>query len=482
MRPPPGDEWEEVATVAAERPVSRAPRPKQWEEVATVNIQATRKGKFDKPRVPRDPMQALLAAHVYGEAEIDTRLLISAPGVRSRRFRGIFWGAVVFILAGLSLAVADHIAAGRRAEEVRRQLVVLDELLLDGSLGPAADLRALLHDVQGKQERAVLETEPAKKALQAADALLYRLWDADQERGRALAADSELPPWIQLLLQPRRARSPTLRRLALPPVDASSEAELWQYYLRASAASAVHQNAEDAFEEALDVAPTNLPVLAELVELHVREGRAAKATEVADEIRDIAPESPWVEVVWSRVDDKAGPPIPAPDASLPAVLRAQVWAYRAMERNRSGASAEAVEAAREAANAVGGQAPFIVDLADVLLAANEPALARILVDQPGWPKDPVADGLKGRLLTLESMDAPALKLLTQSFESTQDPDVGQALVKLLSAPGAPKDELPRIRATLRAMGQAEATSPDEETRRRKRKARKKRKRRARRRR
>ena len=413
--------------------------PESWEGAETAPM--------SRHRVPRDPMKALLAAHVYGEVDVDTRMVQPEPHASHPRKRRFVFALVLVLLGLASWEVGRRIVAKQRVDEVRHQVVVLEEFLRDGSFEAVDELHRMLTYAEAKDEptRKVLGSRTAQTTMQAADALLYRLWDADPARCRRIEARGPVPLWIQMMLSSNRERVFELERLESTPGPMP-----WNAWLRATAWSAVGDvgRADEAFDAALDFAPSNLPLLAEVADHRTRHGKMGSVDSLADQVRDIAPESPWVELLRARAARAAGEEVLRPSASMPAVLRAWIWLERAMERSGAGAEADAYQAVGESLASVGAWSPFIIDMADVLLASGERRLARMWVDGARWPDGVVADGIRGRLLWKEGDHALAMTLLRKSFEARPDPDVGLALLSVLSAPGAPKDDIPRIRSAL----------------------------------
>ena len=280
-------------------------------------------------------MRALLGVHVYGEAQIDTRRVSPVLGSRRSRKHRVMVAGLVGVVAVLAAYAAYDVVAGRRAVEVEQQVAVLHDLLEQGSFEAAAELHMLLRTTTGPREQEVLRNPASIPTLEMADALLYRLWDADSDRRRRLDARVRLPAWIDALLLPRRARSSVLAYSHRESSGGIEGPEPWVSFLRGTAFAAVKDRirADGAFSAALDIAPSNLPVLAELACDYADPDRSAIAR-LAEQVRDIAPESPWVAVVRSRAtllatEDEVVPPM----ENTPAVLRAWIWLDRAIERS-----------------------------------------------------------------------------------------------------------------------------------------------------
>jgi tetratricopeptide (TPR) repeat protein len=146
--------------------------------------------------------------------------------------------------------------------------------------------------------------------------------------------------------------------------------------------------------------------------------------------------------------EPAPDPVAAPallvDASgtalaLPPVARAEIelaTALAALDRADVGRGNQALQRALEA---VHWEAPFVLDVFDRLLRAGQVPSARLLVDDPAWPRDRAAGrAAAARLLLAEGKVEVALPLLVDAWSKDgRDPALGTAYAAALrERPGA----------------------------------------------
>jgi tetratricopeptide (TPR) repeat protein len=342
------------------------------------------------------------------------QLPVASPPARRRRRRT--WLAIALVAAlatvfGINAVIRPGLA--RRSLDERAHFAQeLRRFLRDGDLERVSRYITLVRG--GQQAR------PAAAHLDLvlrAEAAAYRYRDADPERLRriepelATAFDPNASPdrliaaLTVLSREERAARLPELERLR-GKMDRDSE----PFYLLATA---LEQRgdvsaARRAWEASARLGPAWLAHRFEQAEFERRQGDAAAAANIARRMLEVDPQSAWSRLAIDAFGSKPDAQVPASEAGRGAQSPAPVEVFyerllEGVDAAHKGELRQAQRSLQEAVDAVHGQAPFVLDAFDWLVAAHSQALARELTASPAWPLDsPIARGKAKRLA-----DAPS---------------------------------------------------------------------------
>lgn len=351
----------------------------------------------------------LFGESLFGPWPELTQLSVTAPPPRRRR-RWVWLVVSLVVLLATALGISAIIRPGlaRRTSDERAHLAQdLRIFLRDGDLERVSRFIALV-----RQQRDSGQDNAHRELLVRADAAAYRYLDADPERLRRIqpglaaafepnaAPDLVVAGFTVLSREERKAHIPRLERLR---DQLSRESEV--YYLLATA---LEQRgditaARQAWEESARLGPAWLAHRFEQAEFERRQGNQRAAVKIVRRMVGVDPQSAWSRLA-TRAFGVSPDETPSQDEaghgpqSAPPV---EVFYARLLQSVAAAEKDELGQARRyltEAAEAVHGQAPFLLDAFDWLVTAGSEALARELTALPAWPSRSETARTKARRL------------------------------------------------------------------------------------
>lgn len=268
-------------------------KPESWEVAKTTLVAAP-----VKPSV-ESQMNALLGGRLFRERTRMVRL----PEVRAiapRRQRRTVLLSLFVASFALGLAGAGAIAHG--ANQSRRCAALVRELegfLRTGALREADETLDRVRVLAGAAGR----SRALAPLMARAEATLFHFVDASEERRQAVEAlldaggegtfDGVVARALLTPPEDLGELQPVLEAIANEKRDPEAA-----FLVALSLAARGREEAADrAFEQAIDLEPSHLPHLAHHARWLARTGRTVESGEVLDQMRNIDPESPWIEWV-----------------------------------------------------------------------------------------------------------------------------------------------------------------------------------------
>jgi tetratricopeptide (TPR) repeat protein len=341
------------------------------------------------------------------------QLPVRAPPPRRGRRRTWLVIALVAALAtvfGINAVIRPGLA--RRSLDERAHFAQdLRRFLKDGDLERVSRYIPL---VRGGQE-----ARPAAAHLDLvvrAEAAAYRYRDADPERLRRIepelatafdpnASPDRLIAFLTVLSREERAaRLPELERLR-DKINDKMDRDSEPFYLLATA---LEQRgdvsaARRAWEASARLGPAWLVHRFEQADFERQQGDAATAANIARRMLEVDPQSAWSRLAIDAFGGKPDALASAHEAGRGAQTPAPVEVFyerllEGVDAAQKGDLRQAQRSLQEAVDAVHGQAPFVLDAFDWLVAEHSQVLARELTASPAWPLDsPVARAKAKRL-------------------------------------------------------------------------------------
>jgi tetratricopeptide (TPR) repeat protein len=321
---------------------------------------------------------------------------VTAPPPRRRlRWRRLLFTLVAALATALAIRTVIRPGLARRSsDEQARFARELTTFLKDGDLERVSRFITLVGG-KGKLDPA----DPYLDLLVHAEAAAYRYRDADPERLRRIqpqlqaafepgATPDRLVAGLTVLSREERAaRLPELERLR----DKMAQRSDYYYLL----ATALEQRgdiaaARQAWQESARLGPAWLAHRFEQAEFERRQGNKEAAARIARRILEIDPQSAWSRLASnafgvSTTGEVSGTEAGRGPLTPPAVQIFHARLLDGIAAARKGELANAQRCLTDAVQAVHGQAPFLLDAFDWLVAAQSEALARELTALPAWP-------------------------------------------------------------------------------------------------
>ena len=203
-----------------------------------------------------------------------------------------------------------------------------------------------------------------------------------------------LPHGFQLFCPPREYGGAS-QLSALDPFRTELAEDTHYHYLRATALESQGDvaAAREAWNRSAQLGPLWFAHRFEQAAFERRQGKQDAAARIAQAMARADPESAWSELglTWFGKQEASVAALAkqsvgvGPGRSAVLVFHAHLWrAMRASERDDPTGARQELESASEA---VHGQAAFLFDTFDWILAAKQFGLARALTELASWPKE-----------------------------------------------------------------------------------------------
>jgi tetratricopeptide (TPR) repeat protein len=354
-----------------------------------------------KPAAPTVPDFDRQLGRLFGESLfgpwLDPGQYLAATRTTRRHGTPFKRLALVAFAVGVLAAAGWIVRAGlsRRTGEDRAQVAnSLATFLREGELDRAAQFVALLRGPSPGLD----PQDPQLDLIVRGEATLYRHQDADPARLARIkpylsTADSASAQRILASLAVASRQERAVRLSALESIRAASDRDPEFHYLLASALE--HKGdvpaARQAWARAFELGPLWLGHRYEQAWFEARYGKPEAIAKQVSSLTRVAPNSAWTRLAVERFGSaRTAAPVVATSASAapptPAVALFHRLFALALDQVRAGDPVAARRNLSQAIDAVNGQATFIFDAFDWLVASKAMGLAREMTAFESWPR------------------------------------------------------------------------------------------------
>ncbi|MBI2376058.1 MAG: hypothetical protein HYV07_18840 [Deltaproteobacteria bacterium] len=397
--------------------------------------------QVERARRNLDPMEALLGASLFPRESPRTSIFVG-PVIRGRKPRA---KALVMLATFIALGAVGWqvVAAGleRQAQaEAVAKLAELENLTQVGSFHLVAPL---IDEVRALGSVRLEEVDP--RSIPRAEALVFRHFDASQERIDRVRAAASRDAITEAALLPRAAQLDLAGYRAVDAATRRPKGDADARYLVALALARMGamEAASTAFASMESAEPSHLPHLYAWARHEARRGRNFELANVVEAMNDADPKAPWTRLAAALVEaDEALPSLrEVASASVAAVPRAWAHLAHAEALARVERKDEAKLEIAASLEAVWESPVFAMDFAEALLDDGFPELATHVVTSKAWPiDDAIARSISAQVDDANEVEGALDRLRAAYEQRPEDPRVGIALAEAIETSGAASDK------------------------------------------